>query len=143
MLLNTFNPTGVVGYNERVDPGIQETRPMPALTERRREVKGFTKSMTVAVAVLGLAVAGCCCLAGDDESEPAPSQEMSSTADGASAETGTVAQARCPVMGGPINEDIYADHEGRRVYFCCEGCIATFKRDPEKYIALLKAEPED
>jgi YHS domain-containing protein len=143
MLRSIFNPTGLVEYTEWLDPGIQEIRPMPALAQRRRAVKGFTMCMTVAVAVLGLAVAGCCCLAGDDGAEPAPSQETSSTAEAASAGTGTVAQVRCPVMGGPINEDIYADHEGRRVYFCCEGCIAPFKREPQKYITLLEAEPED
>ena len=28
-------------------------------------------------------------------------------------------QTTCPVMGNPINKDIYADYSGKRVYFCC------------------------
>ena len=27
-------------------------------------------------------------------------------------------QQFCPVMGGKINKDLYADYEGKRVYFC-------------------------
>ena len=49
-------------------------------------------------------------------------------------------QATCPLMGGKINKDIYADHAGKRVYFCCAGCIAPFKKDPEKYIKKLESE---
>jgi YHS domain-containing protein len=55
------------------------------------------------------------------------------------------AQTTCPVMGGDINKEIYADHEGQRIYFCCAACVSTFKEDPEKYLAKLKeagVEPE-
>ncbi len=47
-------------------------------------------------------------------------------------------QTACPVMGGKIDQKIYTDHKGTRVYFCCPGCIDTFKKDPEKYVAKLK-----
>lgn len=49
-------------------------------------------------------------------------------------------QKTCPVMGGTINKDIYADYEGKRVYFCCEACVPTFKKDPAKYITKLEGE---
>ena len=49
-------------------------------------------------------------------------------------------QATCPVMGGKINKDVYADYEGKRVYFCCEACISTFKQDPAKYVKKLEGE---
>ena len=49
-------------------------------------------------------------------------------------------QKKCPVMGGTINKDVYADYEGKRVYFCCEACISTFKKDPAKYVKKLEAE---
>ncbi|MCI5139871.1 MAG: YHS domain-containing protein [Candidatus Electrothrix sp. AR1] len=55
------------------------------------------------------------------------------------------AQTTCPVMGGKINKEIYADHDGKRVYFCCAACISTFNEDPEKYLAKLQeagVEPE-
>ena len=46
-------------------------------------------------------------------------------------------QTTCPVMGGKIHKKLYADHEGRRVYFCCKGCAAVFEKDPEKYLKKL------
>ncbi len=49
-------------------------------------------------------------------------------------------QEYCPVMGGKINKDIYADHDGKRVYFCCSSCVAEFKKDPQKYIDILENE---
>ena len=49
------------------------------------------------------------------------------------------AQTTCPVMGGKVNKKIYVDHEGKRVYFCCRGCVAKFKENPEKYLAKMKA----
>lgn len=47
-------------------------------------------------------------------------------------------QTLCPVMGGKINAKYYADHDGKRVYFCCPGCEAPFKKDPAKYIKKLE-----
>lgn len=49
-------------------------------------------------------------------------------------------QTTCPVMGGNVNKDLYVDHEGKRVYFCCTACIAEFKKDPGKYVTKLQAE---
>ena len=56
---------------------------------------------------------------------------------GASGPDAEIAQKLCPVMGGPIDPNVYLDHEGRRVYFCCASCIETFKKDPAKYLAKL------
>jgi Cu(I)/Ag(I) efflux system membrane fusion protein len=49
-------------------------------------------------------------------------------------------QTHCPVMGGEINKDVFTDHNGMRIYFCCAGCDGEFKADPEKYLAKMKAE---
>lgn len=46
-------------------------------------------------------------------------------------------QTTCPVMGGPINKDIFIEYEGKKVYFCCNGCPDVFKADPQKYLAKL------
>jgi len=43
-------------------------------------------------------------------------------------------QAVCPVMGGKANPNIYADYQGQRVYFCCQGCPGVFQKDPAKYL---------
>jgi len=55
------------------------------------------------------------------------------------------AQTTCPVMGGPINKELYADYKGERVYFCCMACPPEFAKDPEKFIKKLNEmgqEPE-
>ena len=46
-------------------------------------------------------------------------------------------QKTCPVMGRQIKKSLYVDHKGRRVYFCCPGCVSTFKKDPAKYLKKL------
>ena len=47
-------------------------------------------------------------------------------------------QKTCAVMGGPVNDkSVFIDYKGKKVYFCCPGCIGKFKADPEKYLAKL------
>ena len=46
----------------------------------------------------------------------------------------TMLQTTCPVLGGPINKNIFVEYKGKKVYFCCEDCKATFAKDPEKYV---------
>lgn len=46
-------------------------------------------------------------------------------------------QKTCPVMGNPINKEIFVDHEGQRIYFCCPGCNDPFKKNPAKYLKKL------
>ncbi|MHC4859986.1 MAG: efflux RND transporter periplasmic adaptor subunit [Planctomycetota bacterium] len=48
-----------------------------------------------------------------------------------------VAEA-CPVMGNEPVPDVYADHDGYRVFFCCAGCPARFREEPEKYMEKLE-----
>ena len=47
-------------------------------------------------------------------------------------------QTTCPVMGGKVDRKYYADHDGKRVYFCCSMCVDEFKKDPAKYIKKLE-----
>ena len=48
-------------------------------------------------------------------------------------------QKTCPVMPGEsVKKKFHVDYEGHRIYFCCKPCIRSFKRDPEKYIRILK-----
>ena len=39
-------------------------------------------------------------------------------------------QAKCPVLGGNVNKQVYADYKDKRIYFCCAGCDKEFKKDP-------------
>jgi YHS domain-containing protein len=43
----------------------------------------------------------------------------------------------CPVMGGKANLKIFTEYDGKRVYFCCPGCIPTFKKNPKIYLGKL------
>ncbi|MBN1781971.1 YHS domain-containing protein [bacterium] len=47
-------------------------------------------------------------------------------------------QTTCPVMGGEIDKNVYVDHEGARIYFCCQACVETFNKDPETYLNKMK-----
>jgi YHS domain-containing protein len=51
-------------------------------------------------------------------------------------------QKTCPVMGGPVNRSLFVDHEGKRIYVCCAGCIEPIKKNPEKYLDLIKKNGE-
>ncbi|MCL7489779.1 MAG: YHS domain-containing protein [Desulfobulbaceae bacterium] len=46
-------------------------------------------------------------------------------------------QTICPVMGNPINKNIYTDYNGKRVYFCCPPCPSNFVKHPEAYLQRL------
>jgi len=47
-------------------------------------------------------------------------------------------QTVCPVLGGKVNKQVYIDYQGKRVYFCCQGCDAQFRKDPEKYMKKIQ-----
>jgi YHS domain-containing protein len=51
-------------------------------------------------------------------------------------------QTICPVMGGPINRDIFVEYEGKKVYFCCEQCKGQFEKEPQKYLSKLPQFPK-
>ncbi len=47
-------------------------------------------------------------------------------------------QILCPVKGMNIDKKFLSDYKGKRVYFCCEGCVENFEKDPEKYMRNMK-----
>ncbi|MGA2506589.1 MAG: YHS domain-containing protein [Chitinispirillaceae bacterium] len=47
-------------------------------------------------------------------------------------------QTTCPVMGGAIDKNLYVDYKGKRIYVCCEGCLAKLRKNPEKYLKKLE-----
>ena len=46
-------------------------------------------------------------------------------------------QTHCPVMGNPINKEVFVEYKGKKVYFCCGGCDDVFLKEPEKYLPKL------
>ena len=109
-----------------------------------------TRMITLLIAVL---FAGLLMLNGCKESETASTQtsERSHTHEGdhaghdhammaqeaAEEVVAAAEQTTCPVMGGPINKAIFIEHQGKKVYFCCDPCKDKFKEAPEQYIAKL------
>ena len=58
----------------------------------------------------------------------------------AKGKTGVAKALECPVMkGNKVNvadatkKKMYADHQGKRYFFCCAGCAPAFKKNPAKY----------
>ncbi len=49
-------------------------------------------------------------------------------------------QTVCPVMGGEVDPELYADINGYRVYVCCPGCIPELEGSPEKYLEKMREE---
>ncbi|TAH35967.1 MAG: YHS domain-containing protein [Planctomycetota bacterium] len=46
------------------------------------------------------------------------------------------AASQCPVMEEPVeNRSFFVTYLGRRVYFCCQKCLAVFIKNPQKYLA--------
>lgn len=72
---------------------------------------------------------------GHDHAMPTKPAEMIDEAKAVVAEV--MEQKTCPIMGGPINKDVFIEYKGKKVYFCCPGCEGKFKENPEQYIAKL------
>jgi len=50
-------------------------------------------------------------------------------------------QTKCPVMGGPINPQAALKlADGRKIYFCCNGCDKKLVKNPEKFLPKLAAQ---
>jgi YHS domain-containing protein len=47
-------------------------------------------------------------------------------------------QTLCPVMAGKIDKNVYTDYQGKRIYFCCSGCVDDFKKNPDKYMKQME-----
>jgi YHS domain-containing protein len=90
---------------------------------RRREMRNvcIVLVLGVAIAAVGCATTGSTAQAG-----------------AGSAQAKIVPQTDCPVTGAKISKQYYADYEGKRVYFCCSGCIEQFKKDPAKYMKKME-----
>lgn len=37
-----------------------------------------------------------------------------------------------------VKRDVSAEHEGRKVYFCCKGCVKAFEKTPKTYLAEVR-----
>ncbi len=46
-------------------------------------------------------------------------------------------QVTCPVSGDKVDRKSYVEEQGRKVYFCCDGCAKKYARAPKKYAVAL------
>jgi YHS domain-containing protein len=92
------------------------------------------------VCMISLVVASC------EKSEPAKTgmpdmdaaaAKVSKVALDVEAASAAIEQTTCPVMGGKINKDIFVEHNGQKVYFCCKACVSKFQKAPEEYLSKL------
>lgn len=100
---------------------------------RTRKAGGAPVILIGALALAGLAFGGCKRSATPPSSTPPASQPAATQPAG----TDTGGQTLCPVGGEKIDLAVFTEYQGKRVYFCCEGCIEPFKKEPEKYVKKL------
>ncbi len=108
-----------------------------------------SKKLVSVLLMTGMLLIALVLLNGCNESEPSAtepaaaemSQEMAKketvTDEMAMQVASATEQTMCPVMGAPIDKNLFVEYEGKKVYFCCKGCEAKFKEAPEMYIAKL------
>lgn len=70
----------------------------------------------------------------------AAADKMKKDVEEKSAEVKAKTQDTCPMMDGQkIDKKYFADYQGKRVYFCCPGCVAAFNQNPEKIVKEMEA----
>ncbi|MHC4555208.1 MAG: hypothetical protein ACYSUS_07965, partial [Planctomycetota bacterium] len=74
-----------------------------------------SKIIVVLAACLIVAFVGC------EKKADTPQQEAAENTIEATGE-----QTLCPVMGNPINKEVFIEYKGKKVYFCCPGCDEKF-----------------
>jgi len=50
-------------------------------------------------------------------------------------DTATAVDPVCGMAVAAVEQTPHLEHEGRLVYFCCDGCRATFAQDPTRFVA--------
>lgn len=61
-----------------------------------------------------------------------------------SSRSGETTNQYCPVTTTElVDENIFVDYQGQRIYFCCKGCRKDFLADPERYLVNLSKSQKD
>ena len=77
------------------------------------------------------------------------SQTDAPATDGNSSATQSYSLDFCVVSGNDLNDEdtdmipFTYEYEGIQIVFCCKPCLPKFKKDPAKYMAIIKEEMED
>jgi len=54
-----------------------------------------------------------------------------------------VTNKKCPMTQGEVSEQIRTEYKDQYVYFCCDGCVESFKSNPEAAISKLSKEDQE
>lgn len=46
-------------------------------------------------------------------------------------------QVTCPVSKEPVDQKVFVESKGKKVYLCCQGCAGKYQSDPAKYASAL------
>ena len=46
-------------------------------------------------------------------------------------------QVTCPVSKKPVDQKIFVESKGEKIYLCCKDCVGKYERDPAKYASAL------
>lgn len=82
------------------------------------------KPISVLLLILGVLTAGC-----SATGDQLPSAKKETTG----AKNVNLTKAKCPVMGGDVDEETLTNYKGAKLYFCCPPCSGVFKNNIAKY----------
>ncbi len=53
-------------------------------------------------------------------------------------------QSQCPVSEGgmKLNKSLFVDKDGKRIYYCCEGCRGPIEKNFDEYVKKIEAKGE-
>jgi YHS domain-containing protein len=92
----------------------------------------ITLLITGTLILATISLAGC-----KKKEETTQKTETTETEQVVAAVTDVIEQTTCPIMGAPINKNLFTEYKGKKVYFCCPGCKEKFEEAPEQYLAKL------
>ena len=113
----------------------ESTKSKELTNQTQCPVMGGKIDSTVFTDIQGQRVYHCCPACGEPLKADPDKYFQKASAEGVLFEN---IQTTCPVSGEMLQKkNVFSDHEGRRVYFCCEMCVAKFEKDPGKYLGML------
>ena len=121
-------------------PKQEPTVPVEMKMQTLCPVMGGKIDSTVYTDIQGQRVYHCCPMCSSTLVEDPDTFFKKAAADGVMFEN---IQTTCPISGEALEDkSVYVDYEGRRIAFCCEKCVATFNKDPQKVLSKMDV-PKD
>jgi len=111
-------------------------RAMPPVTAKC-PVSGETVNLAVSVATNDGPVFFCCrdCTK-TYQTDPAKYADKVATQRAELAHRAKI-QVTCPVTGNPVDQKVFTEQGGQKVFFCSQNCVSQFNADPGKYKSAL------